>query len=61
MMAEVKKSYYDVNDVMEILGCGENKAYGVIRKLNKELEKKGYIFIAGKINKAYFNEKYMLN
>ena len=58
-MADIKKSYYDVNDVMEILGCKENKAYEVIRKLNKELEQKGYIYISGKINKKYFNQKYM--
>lgn len=42
------KSYYDREDM----------AYKIIRKLNKELNEKGYITVAGKVSKKYFNERY---
>ncbi|QUI22731.1 transcriptional regulator [Vallitalea pronyensis] len=51
-------SYLTVNDVMEILGVGQSKAYQVIRYLNKELKSKGYITVAGKISRKFFYEKY---
>jgi Sugar-specific transcriptional regulator TrmB. len=50
-------SYYTVSEVSEMLGIKTSTAYQIIRKLNKELESKGYITIAGKISKRYFDEK----
>ena len=47
----------NVRDVMAVLEVSESKAYGVIRQLNGELAKKGFIVIPGKIPKAYFEEK----
>ena len=32
-------------------------AYKIIRKLNDELKAKGYITIAGRVNRQYFNER----
>ena len=32
-------------------------AYKIIRKLNKELEEKGYLTVAGRINTKYFSER----
>ena len=56
---EVTIGYYGVEDVMQIFGCGRTKAQEVIRTLNDELEKKGYIrWPKGKISKAYFNERF---
>lgn len=49
--------FFDVNDVGKMLGVGKSKAYQVIRKLNKELEKNGYLIVAGKIPKKYFLER----
>lgn len=51
-------SYYTVEEVQKILGISSSKAYQVIRQLNNELKAKGYIVIAGKVPKKYFNEKY---
>lgn len=51
------KQFYTVNDVMDILQVKEAKAYKIIRKLNSELEEKGFIVVAGKISKKYFDEK----
>lgn len=57
-MAETKKTYYDVNDIKEILGVAESKAYKVIRELNAELKKKGFVCVAGKVSRKFFNERY---
>lgn len=53
-----KKTYYTVYDIMAFLGIGQSKAYSIIRELNNELKSKGFITIAGKIPKKYFDEKY---
>jgi len=44
--------------VQELLGVSRGKAYQVVRDLNEELETKGFIVIAGKIPKQFFNEHY---
>lgn len=46
-----------VKEVQEILGVGETKAYSIIKQLNTELDKKGYITIRGKIPKEYLLER----
>ncbi|WP_370835514.1 DNA-binding protein [Faecalibacillus intestinalis] len=53
----MNKEVYTKNDVMMILNCKKTKAYDVIRKLNKELEKEGYFTIAGKVNAKYFRKR----
>ena len=55
------KQFYTVNDVMRILQVKESKAYKIIRELNRELEEKRYIVVAGRISKRYFDEKVYLN
>lgn len=45
-------------DVAEELNCSKGHAYKVIHSLNKELEQKGYIVIAGKVPRAYWAEKF---
>lgn len=52
--------YYTVQDVMNILGVKETKAYREIRRLNKELEQAGYITIAGKVPVKKFNERFYM-
>lgn len=50
--------YYTASEVQELLGVSRGKAYQVVRDLNQELETKGFIVIAGKIPKQFFNEHY---
>lgn len=51
-------AFYNVNDVKRILECADSHAYKVIRELREEMAKKGYILPpAGKISKAYFDER----
>lgn len=45
-------------DVATVLGVSIGTAYKVIRKLNQELEEKGYIIVSGKIPKAYWEKKF---
>ncbi|WP_242849744.1 transcriptional regulator [Clostridium novyi] len=54
----VKSSFYNVNDIKEILSISTSKAYKIIQQLNKELKEKGYITIAGRVPIRYFKEKY---
>lgn len=53
----MNKQFVTVKEVQEALGVSEGKAYEVIRELNGRLKAQGYITIAGKVNKAYFEEK----
>ena len=45
-------------DISKELGISKGYAYKVIHGLNKELEQKGYLVIAGKIPKAYWAKKF---
>lgn len=51
-------AFYHVEDVVALLGVSRSKAYKIIQDLNKELKKKGYITVAGKVPKKYFLEKF---
>lgn len=46
-----------VEEVAEVLEVSTSFAYKVIRQLNDELKAKGYITIAGRINREYFYER----
>ena len=50
--------FYTANDIACLLGISKAKAYQIIKGLNEELEKRGYIVLAGKISKAYFTERW---
>ena len=52
-----QKQVLNVHDVMEALEVSESKAYGIIKRLNQELEAQGYIVVRGKVSRVYFEEK----
>ena len=54
----MSKIYYDANQIAEMLDVSKASAYNIIKKLNTELEERGFIVISGKISKVYFNEKW---
>lgn len=58
MMSLSEKTYLTVFDVQEELGISRSKAYQIIKRLNEELEQKGYLVINGKVSKRYFEEKF---
>lgn len=50
--------YLGVDDVQELLHVKKGKAYEVIRTLNAELQKKGYLTIRGKVPEKYLLERF---
>lgn len=53
-----EKIYYTADDIVELLGVAKPTAYKIIQQLNKELKEQGYIVVAGRISKRYFDERY---
>ena len=51
------KYYYDVYDISAYTGISIPMAYKIIRRLNDELKAQGYITVAGRISRKYFEEK----
>lgn len=49
--------FYSALEVAEILGVSRTKAYKIVKQLNLELQEKGFIIIAGKVPKRYFEQR----
>ncbi|ACO84746.1 transcriptional regulator [Clostridium botulinum] len=52
--------FYTVDQITEMLQISKSKAYKITASLNKELKKMGYITIAGRVPKKFFEEKYYM-
>lgn len=52
------KMFMRVDEVAQSLDVSMPYAYKLIRQLNEELKKKGFITIAGRIDRKYFYEKF---
>ena len=61
-MAENNKIYITANELAEMLGVSVGHAYKLIRKLNQELEKEGFLVIAlgGRPRERYTEEERQL-
>ncbi len=46
-----------VDEVAAELGISKSHAYKIVQQLNKELKAKGFIIVAGRVNRKYFQEK----
>ena len=53
----MENKFMRVEEVAEVLEVSTSFAYKVIRQLNDELKAKGFITIAGRINREYFYER----
>ena len=51
--------FLTVNDIMSLLDIKESKAYAIIKTLNSELNDHGYMTVAGKVNRAYFEQRFL--
>ena len=49
--------FMTADDIVEITGMSIAYAYKLIKQLNGELEKKGYITIKGRVSRDYFEER----
>lgn len=45
-------------EVAKALNSSKGYAYKVVRKLNAELEEKGFLVVKGKVGEDYFAERY---
>ncbi len=53
----MEKTFYTAEDLSKILNRSENYCYKLIRQLNQELEKQGYITVRTRIPAAYFYDR----
>ena len=56
-VCQMENKFMRVEEVAQELDVSVSYAYKVIQKLNSELQEKGFITIAGRINRQYFNER----
>jgi predicted transcriptional regulator len=56
-----KQPFMKVEEVAEELGVSKSYAYKIVRILNEELKKKGYLTISGRVSREYFMEKVCYN
>lgn len=57
-MANENKIFITATEMSEMLGVSVGHAYKMIREMNKELKQSGYLVIAGKIPKGYFEKRW---
>ena len=51
-------SMMSAEDIAKELGVSKGKAYKLIRDLNQELVKNGFVVISGKLPRAYWEKKF---
>ena len=51
------KRYLTASDVAAFMGVSVAMAYKIIRRLNDELSARGFITVAGKVSRCYFEQK----
>lgn len=51
------KNFLSATDVSEYMEISVSMAYKIIRRLNNELKAQGYLTVAGKVNRRYFEQK----
>lgn len=53
----MENKFIRVDEVAQELSVSKPYAYKLIKKLNDELKEKGFITIAGRVNRQYFQER----
>ena len=53
----MSEKFIRAEEVAEVMEISIPYAYKIIKKLNAELDAKGYITITGRVNREYFNER----
>ena len=57
-MKNENKNYITAAELSETLGISLGQAYKIIRQLNEELARKGFITIAGKCPRRFIQERW---
>lgn len=58
METKANKKFYRAADIMQELDCSSAYAYKIIRILNAELQKAGYLTASGRVPAAYFFDRF---
>lgn len=53
----MQRQFITAGEIAEIAGVSKGTGYKIIRELNAELKKMGYITITGKVPRTFFEEK----
>ena len=53
----MEKNFMTVEEVAAELGVSKSYAYKIVKQLNDELQKLGYLTVAGRVNTNYFRKK----
>lgn len=53
-----EKTFITAAEIADVCGVSISKAYEIIRNLNVELRKGGYVTLSGKISRRFFNERW---
>ena len=53
----MSEKFIRAEEVAEVMEISVPYAYKIIKKLNAELDAKGYITFTGRVNREYFNER----
>lgn len=51
------KTFMSVQEVADELGVSKSYAYKVVKQLNEELRRLGYLTVSGRVNAQYFHKK----
>lgn len=51
------RTFMTVEEVAAELGVSKSYAYKIVKQLNDELQKLGYLTVAGRVNANYFRKK----
>lgn len=54
----MKKVFYMSDDIANMLSVSKTTAYRIIHKLNEELRNQGYITVAGRVPKTFFDKRF---
>ena len=54
----MEPKFLRAEEVAQELSVSKPYAYKLIRQLNEELRAKGFLTIAGRVNRQYFNERF---
>lgn len=51
-------TFMRADEVANIFDCSKEFAYKIIRKLNADLQKQGFITMQGRVSRKYFQERF---
>jgi HTH domain. len=54
---DINKLFYTADDIAKHLDVSKAYVYKIIKQLNKEPSDDGFITIAGRVNKDYYNKR----